>query len=157
MEAVKKHKTVDEAYLYLSALCVGCEYCISDMRRKMHAWTMPEGSEEDVITRLLKDNFVNESRYASAFVRDKFRHNKWGWQKIQFELRRKGISDEDIENARQEISDEEVAETLRKLLESKRRTIKGRNDYDIKAKLFRFALSRGFSYDQIEDVIDIDD
>lgn len=157
---IKRQKTADEAYASLSALCARCEYCISDMRRKMRAWTLTDGAEEEVISRLIQDGYINETRYAAAFASDKFRYNKWGWVRIQAELRRKGITDSDIDCARQQITDEETDEMLHGLLESKMRTIRGRHAYEVKARLFRFALSKGYSYEQAEqaiDALDLDD
>lgn len=148
---------ISQATTYLSALCARTEYCVSDIRRKMRLWEMPEDMKDEIVTILLKNKFIDESRYAKAFARDKFRYNKWGWVKIQMELRRKGLQDNDIESAKEEIAEEDVNSALRAMLESKRRTIQGKNDYDIKAKLFRFALSRGFTYGQIEAVLDTDD
>lgn len=153
MESVKKKKTATEAFVYLSGLCARGEYCISDMRRKMRSWEMPEGADNEVIARLLKERFVDENRYACAFVRDKFRHNRWGWMKIETALRRKGIKAPDIESAKDELNADDAIDTLRKLLETKRRNITGKNDYDIQSKLMRFALSRGFSYEQIEEAM----
>lgn len=144
----------NEALTKLSALCARTECCVSDMQRKMKNWDLPEGAESRIISFLLKDGFINETRYASAFAKDKFRYAHWGWGKIERGLKLKGISQNDIDEAKKEIEEEDSVSLLRRLIEGKRKTVKGKSEYEIKAKLVRFALSRGFSYDEIGEVIE---
>lgn len=159
----KIRKTEQEAYQRLSALCVTAEYCLSDMRKKMARWDLTdkdgepaEGAEERVLERLVRERFVDETRYAHAFVRDKSRYNRWGRIRIQAELKRRNIPERIIEDALSEIVDEENLDTLRTLIEHKRSSVKGRNAYEIRGKLIRFALSRGFAMDDIYKVLDAD-
>ncbi len=142
--------TEEAALVRLSTLCVTAEYCLSDIRKKMQRWLLPEGAEKRILQRLQNERFVDENRYAHAFVRDKFRNNRWGERRIEFELRKKGISDEDIRNALTEIQHEENDEILTALLLQKAKTIKARNDYELKMKLIRFAAQRGFTLEQIQ-------
>lgn len=153
MERKKKTVSEDEAFEKLSRLCAASEYCIHDMKRKMSYWDMPEGAREKVINRLLADKFIDEARYARAFTHDKFAFNNWGEMKIEMELRRRGISQKDIDDAKDEIQEDESLERLRTLIEAKRPSVKGRSEYEIRAKLYRFAYSKGFSTDQIIEVI----
>ena len=154
-----KTYTEHDALLKLSALCAVAEYCRADMQRKMRNWQISPDPEQDaeakerILSRLLNEGFIDEERYAGAFVRDKFRYNRWGRTRIQQELRLKGIDAETIAQALQELPDDDEQETLRQLLDNKRRTVKGRNDYEINMKLIRFALSRGFSMDTISKVL----
>lgn len=145
----------NEALAKLSALCARTECCVSDMQHKMKNWDLPEGAENRIISFLLKDGFINETRYASAFAKDKFRYYHWGWGKIERGLKLKGISQNDVDVAKKEIEEKDSLSLLRKLLEAKRKTVKGNSEYEIKAKLVRFALSRGFSYDEISEVIQL--
>lgn len=151
---VRKPIAEEEAFNRLAAKCATAEYCIFDMRRKMERWLLKEGAEERIIARLLKDNFINEERYAHAFVRDKFRYNHWGWVRIERELMMRGIPQEYINEAHEEIDPSDNLESLRQLIETKKRSVKGKNEYEIKGKLFRFAISRGFKYDDINRVLD---
>lgn len=118
---------------------------------------MPEKQQDEIIKRLIKENFLNEERYAHAFVKDKFRYNKWGASRIRQELRMRNINENIIEDALTEISDDEVIESLKKLVRQKRQTIKAKSDYELRGKLIRFAMSRGFSYSTISKVIDTND
>lgn len=146
----------NDAMIRLTAKCAGAEYCRADIRRMMSRWELPEGVADKIIKRLQDERYIDEQRYAHAFVRDKFRYNHWGWIRIEQELKRRGIAQEYIDEAKAEISDDANLETLKKIIETKRRTVKGKNEYEVNAKLFRFALSRGFSYAAINKVLHTD-
>ena len=143
----------NDAMIRLTAKCAGAEYCRADIRKMMSRWELPEGVADKIIKRLQDERYIDEQRYAHAFVRDKFRYNHWGWIRIEQELKRRGIAQEYIDEAKEDISEDANLEALRKIIESKRRTVKGKNEYEVNAKLFRFALSRGFSYEDIKEVI----
>jgi regulatory protein len=146
----------NDAMIRLTAKCAVSEYCRADIRKMMSRWELPEGVADKIIKRLQDERYIDEQRYAHAFVRDKFRYNHWGWIRIEQELRRRNIPQEYIDEAKEEISDDDNLEALRKIIDSKRPTIKGKNEYEVNAKLFRFALSRGFSYSAINQVLHTD-
>ena len=146
----------NDAMIRLTAKCAVSEYCRADIRKMMSRWELPEGVADKIIKRLQDERYIDEQRYAHAFVRDKFRYNHWGWIRIEQELRRRNIPQEYIDEAKEEISDDDNLEALRKIIDSKRPTVKGKNEYEVNAKLFRFALSRGFSYSAINQVLHTD-
>lgn len=154
MEIKKKKMTEEEAFIALSRVCARAEHCLADMKRKMYKWEMEDDARKNVLKRLVKEDFINENRYAKAFVREKFLFNHWGMMKIVHELQIRHISDEDIEEAKGEVSEEENLDELRKLIENKRSSVKGKSDYEIRAKLFRYAYSKGFDIDDINAVLD---
>lgn len=153
MEKKKKKLSESEAFNKLSALCATAEYCRADMMKKMSNWELPYGCEDNIISRLIKERYIDESRYAKAFTRDKFRYNGWGMMRIERELRIKGIDNALIEEAKSEIDETENYEMLRRLIEGKRRTVKGKTEYEIKAKLMRYAVSKGFTMESIYRII----
>lgn len=146
----------NDAMIRLTAKCAVSEYCRADIRKMMSRWELPEGAADKIIKRLQNERYIDEQRYAHAFVRDKFRYNHWGWIRIEQELKRRNIPQEYIDEAKEEISDDDNLEALRKIIDSKRPTVKGKNEYEVNAKLFRFALSRGFSYSAINQVLHTD-
>ena len=148
MERKKKALTEEQAFTRLARLCSTTEYCRHDLRRKMAAWLLPDGAEERVLARLEKEGFIDEVRYAHAYVRDKFRHNRWGRRRIEMELRKRNIADETIQDALTEITAEDSDETLEGLLRTKLKSVKGKSDYDVFLKLLRFSVGRGFPQDQ---------
>ena len=88
---MKKEMTEQEAYLRLTALCAQAEHCEQEMRDKMKRWELNETAQDHVIERLVKERYVDDARYARAFVKDKIRYNKWGRRKVQQALWQKRI------------------------------------------------------------------
>lgn len=150
METKKHTYSEQEAYIKLSALCASAEYCEYDLRKKARNWDTPLDS---IISRLRQERFIDDSRYAHAFVRDKFRYNHWGRVRISQELKMRKISADIIEEALCEIPEEDNLDTLRRLIDTKRKSVKGKSEYEIRGKLIRFALGRGFQMDDIIKVV----
>ncbi len=135
------------------ALCSQREYCCEDIRVKLATWGAGERDAEKIIADLIKENFINERRYAEAFVKDKFRYNKWGKIKIRSNLRIKKIPPEIINSALDSIDKDLYRKTIEDLLLIHRRSIRGKNQYDIKGKLLRYGLSKGFEGDLLYDIL----
>lgn len=114
-------------------------------------------AKDRIIARLYHEKFLDDLRYATSFVHDKFRYNHWGRVRISQELRMRRIPSNIIEVALEEIPEEDNLETLTLLIENKKKSVKGKSAYDIKCKLIRFALGRGFQMDDIIKVVgDVD-
>ena len=154
---MKKEMTGQEAYLQLAALCAQAEHCEQEMRDKMKRWEIDETRQNQVIERLIKEHYIDEERYARAFVKDKIRYNKWGRRKVQQALWQKRISDDVQRLVLDEIDEKEYLDVLRPLLKQKRKNIKAESDYEMNQKLVRFALSRGFGFSIIRQCLDVDD
>lgn len=135
------------------SLCSQRELCCDDIRSKLTSWGIgPEDSEKILVT-LIKENFVNEPRYAAAFVRDKFKYNKWGKIKIETHLRVKNIPADIIREALDTIDIEQYNKTIYDLINAHRRTIRAKNNYDLKAKLYRYGLSKGFESSLLYEIL----
>ena len=154
---MKKEMTEQEAYLQLAALCAQAEHCQQEMRDKMKRWELDETVQKRVVERLIKERFVDDERYARAFVKDKIRYNKWGRRKVQQALWMKHVDSDIQQRILDEIDEKEYLDVLRPLLKQKRKTIKAQSDYELNQKLVRFALSRGFDFSIIRQCLDIDD
>ena len=102
---------------------------------------------------LIKENFINESRYAAAFVRDKFKYNKWGKVKIAAHLGAKKLPPDIISTALDSIDNEQYIRIVRGIIEGHRKTVKAKNQYDLKAKLLRYGLSKGFESSLLYDIL----
>lgn len=150
-----KEVTEQGAYLQLAQLCARSEHCQHDMLEKMRRWEMPDEAQARVMQRLISEHYVDDERYARAFVRDKILYNKWGRRKVEQALWQKRIDDDIRQRVLNEVDDEEYAGVLRPLLKQKRRTLKAASDYELNQKLVRFALSRGFTYDIIHKCLDV--
>ena len=150
-------KTEKEAYLTLAALCAQAEHCQWEMLEKMRRWEVPEEAQARVMQRLVKERYVDDGRYAQAFVKDKIRYNKWGRRKVDQALWQKHIDEDIRKRVLDEVDDEEYLSVLRPLLKQKRKSTKANNDYELNQKLMRFALGRGFTFDIIRQCIDVEE
>ena len=154
---MKKDMTEQEAYQQLAALCAQAEHCQQEMRDKMRRWELDETVQNRIISRLVKERYIDDERYARAFVKDKIRYNKWGRRKVQQGLWQKHIDAGIQQRVLDEIDDKEYLDVLRPLLKQKRKSIKAANDYELNQKLVRFAMGRGFGFDIIRQCLDMDD
>ena len=154
---MKKEMTEQEAYLQLAALCAQAEHCQYEMLEKMRKWELPETIQARVMARLIKERYVDDERYARAFVKDKIRYNKWGRRKVQQALWQKRIDCDIQQTVLDEICDDEYLKVLKPLLKQKSKGIKAESDYERNQKLVRFALGRGFTFDIIRQCLDTSD
>lgn len=150
-------KTEQEAYLALAALCAQAEHCQCEMLEKMRRWELSDEAQARVMERLVKERYVDDERYARAFVKDKIRYNKWGRQKVEQALWQKHIDDDIRQRVLDEVDDDEYLSILRPLLQQKRKSTKAQSDYELNQKLIRFALGRGFTLDIIRQCIETGD
>ena len=153
---MKKDMTEQEAYLQLASLCAQAEHCQQEMRDKMRRWELNETVQNKVIARLVKERYIDDERYARAFVKDKIHYNKWGRRKVQQALWQKRIDSDIQQRVLDEIDEKEYLDILRPLLKQKRKSIKAASDYEQNQKLVRFALGRGFGFDIIRQCLDVD-
>ena len=154
---MKKEMTEQEAYLQLATLCAQAEHCEQEMRDKMKRWEIDETAQNRIIDRLVKERYIDNERYARAFVKDKIRYNKWGRRKVQQALWMKRIDNDIQQRVLDEIDDKEYLDVLRPLLKQKRKGTKAANDYELNQKLVRFALGRGFTFDIIRQCLEVDE
>lgn len=146
---MKKECTEDEARLKAEAYCVAAERCTDDVLHKLDQWGLPASSHELVIEHLKKERYIDDARYAVAYVRDKYRFNQWGRIKISQALKMKYIDSRSISLALQEIDEEEYLSILSSLLRKKAKSVKANSEYERNGKLLRFAASHGYEMDTI--------
>ena len=107
--------------------------------------------------RLVTERYVDDERYARAFIKDKVRYNKWGRRKVEQALWAKHIDEDIRQRVLDEVDDEEYIAVLRPLLQQKRKSTKANSDYELNGKLIKFAMSRGFTMDIIKQCINVTD
>jgi regulatory protein len=154
---MKKELTEQEAFLQLATLCAQAEHCQQEMLEKMRKWELPQEVQARVMARLVKERYIDDERYARAYVKDKIRYNKWGRRKVQQGLWTKRIDEAIQQQVLDEVDDEEYLAVLRPLLKQKQKSIKAASDYERNQKLVRFALGRGFTFDIIRQCLDTSD
>lgn len=136
--------------------CSKSEHCIAEVEEKLRAWGASKADYDQIIDYLVSERFIDHSRYARSFVRDKFQFNGWGKQKIRVMLREKRVEPEIISLALEEIDEELYLSKLQLLLQQKARTLSGEDSYSRNGKLYRFALSRGFESTLISGLLKMD-
>lgn len=127
-----------------AALCARSEQAPGDMRAKLIKWGLRPADADEVVRQLVGQGFLDETRYARAFVKDRFAFNGWGRIKIAHQLRLKAVPDQVIDDAMASIDEERYRERLIELLTAKWRTVKAREPRAAWAAMMRFAASRGF-------------
>ena len=142
----------EHALSHLAAYCSRAERCIFDVRRKMEKWKIPSDQQILIVQKLQKEKFLDEERFCKAFVNDKSQYNRWGEYKIRYELKKRQIPDSLIREALNTVNPEENRERLRQLIEQKKKSVKGKNEWEIGQKLLQFAISRGFSQRDFETI-----
>ena len=145
----KKFKTPEQALAALMRLCARAEKSQEDARRLMRGWGLAERDAEGVLAKLVRDRFIDDARYAGAFVREKLRLSGWGGYKIRTALQRKRIDQALIDAALAEADRSGMDERLRRQLERKARTAKYTTQYELKTKLIRYGLSLGYDYETV--------
>lgn len=137
----------------LRALCSRREYCTQDvMKKALKALEGDRHAAEQVLETLVAEKYVDDLRYAGAYCRDKASLSGWGEVKIRYMLASKGISREIIAEALEEIDGNRAQDRLNRLLQTKYKSIK--EDPQCRLKLLRYALGRGYSYEEVSSVID---
>ncbi|MFN8256958.1 MAG: regulatory protein RecX [Bacteroidales bacterium] len=133
-----------EAQVKAQNLCAKFEKSKGEIRQKLFEWKVDKSWHNEIIESLVKDKFIDEERFAAFYVRDKYKLNKWGKQKIAYGLRAKEISEEIINQSMNKIEDEEYYEICFDLIRKKLKTLTNELPAQKKEKVLRFALGRGF-------------
>ena len=134
-------------------LCAVREYCRSDIRHKLAA--LPPAEAQEVLDTLCREGFVDDARYARAFARDKSALQGWGSLKIKLALQKKAIDAGAIATAMEEIDGEAARKKQEQVLRAKWKALESEADPKRReARFFRYALGRGYGYDEIKRIYD---
>lgn len=156
--------TPQQALARLQGQCSKTEYCTGQIRKKLLRWSernsvvgkepFSELQIESVVNALLEEKYVDDSRFAGAYIRDKARFAKWGKVKIAYNLKMLGIGKEIVAAALEENAGLFSDELLEQLVIKKWNSLGEKITLAAKReKVLRFALGRGFGYDQILPII----
>ena len=150
----KPSKTPDQAFTALMRLAVRSEKSSGDALRLMQNWGVEPSARQGVLQRLIDNKFIDDRRYAEAFVRDKMRFSGWGAFKLRAALRNKGIANEIVDEVLSSLDHDDMSERLRDRLERKMRTTKYTSRYELKSKLMRYGASLGYGFESVAEVVD---
>lgn len=139
-----KPLTPDQVLDKMAKYCAYQERCVKDVRDKLKTFEIPEEEKTKILDYLIDNRFVNDERFAKAFVRGKVNQSGWGLNKIRFHLIQKGIDKEIIAEALGQTDEEVYRQRLIDILKTKSKTVKAANDYEKKRKLAAYAMQKGF-------------
>ncbi len=136
-----------------TTICAGSEHCEFDISQKLYRWKVSETDIKKITTYLKQNNYINHHRFAQAFVRDKFKFNRWGSRKIEYELKSRRIESSLIQEALMQILDESSYNQLKTILQEKLNQIKNKTPLLQKASLIRHAVSKGYEQNMIYSIV----
>jgi len=138
-----------------SSYCAYQERCRVEVQQKLKSWQLNKEDTDWVVEQLETSNFLNEERYARAYVTGKFRTRKWGRVKIRMMLKSNRLDNRVIQNALEEIDEEEYLQTLIELARKKKESVaeKETDSYKIKAKTINYLLNKGFESDLCQQIL----
>jgi len=131
----------------ISRYCAYQERCTRDVEQKLTDWKVPRGKISQIMKKLKEESFIDDERFARLFVRGKFRVNKWGRLKMQYELKVRSIPEKLIGEAMQEISEDDYIKIIRELILKKKSEIKPGKNLNIREKIITFVTGKGFEFD----------
>ena len=134
----------------LRRYCSYRERCHKEVRSKLLSLKVYGYDLENIISKLIEEDFLNEERFAKAYCTGKYRIKKWGKNKIANGLRMNQVNSYCIKKGLQEIDEEEYLDNLHQLLQKKLRQYNLEDKKIIKSKLVSFAFSKGYSYEDIK-------
>ncbi|SIT24439.1 regulatory protein RecX [Chryseobacterium gambrini] len=147
----KKSFTFDEIKLKLVNYCVYQDRCHAEVEQKMREFLLIDEAKEEIMLYLMKENYLNEERFARSYIRGKFYIKHWGKTKIKIHLKQKQISDKLISICFDEIHEDDYEKTIRKIYQDYYDKQSGLKEYQRKAKTIKYLISRGFEYEKIID------
>ena len=155
MNTPAANKAIDEKQAQAKAehYCAYQERSQQEVRDKLYEWGQHQNVVENIISRLIGDNFLNEERFSKAYAQGKFKQKGWGRIKIKQGLKFKRVPDVLIKKALQTIDGDDYINTLTHVLQKKAALLTEKDPYKRKYKLQQFALSRGYEGDLIADVL----
>ncbi len=143
-----------EAKNKLETYCAYQERCHTEVINKLYALKIPVGLHDEVVVHLIKNNYLNEERYAKSFVRGKHRLRLWGERRIEQELKFRGINQRIIIIALKEIDQEEYQSNFLALCERKWENTKENDLYKKKKKIQDYLYRKGYELNEIIDALD---
>lgn len=146
---------LDEARLKIERYCAYQDRCHYEVKEKLRSYKLLPDTIDLIILDLMKDDFLNEERFAKSYVSGKFKIKRWGRIKISLKLKEKRVSAKCIELGLAEIDPEDYLATLNQLIATKwDEYARFRKEFDRKGKVAKHLYSRGFESDLIWENLD---
>lgn len=150
---VKSMTSKEQAYQKIKYFCSYRERCHYEVKEKLFGLGLPKTEVEELVSRLIEDDYLNEERYCSQFAGSHFRLRKWGKVKIVHALRQKRVSEANIKRGLREIDEAEYLAALQKLVVAKWASLKNEQWLNRQAKTMAYLLQKGYEAVRIQAAI----
>ncbi len=137
----------------MAKYCAYQERCVKDVTDKLRSFDIPQEAKDEILAYLLDNRFVDNKRFAHAFVRGKINQSGWGLNKIRFHLIQKGIDKEIIEEALGGTDEDTYRQRLMEIIKAKAKTVKAENNFERNRKLAAYAMQKGFEASLVWEVL----
>jgi len=150
----KKQLTKEQALQKLKHYCAYQERCHREVKEKLYSLGVWKKDHDEIISKLIEENFLNEERFAIAFAGGRFRAKQWGRVKIKYELKQKKVSEYCIKKALKQIEEEAYLKTVKKLAEEKYASLKSEQYLIRKKKTMDYLVQKGYETELVRKVMD---
>lgn len=144
MAIYKKYVSKDEAFQKIKQYCAYQERNHTETKEKLYGFGLRKYEVEELISKLVEENYLNELRFAIAYAGGKFRMKQWGRVKIKYELKQKRVSEYCIKKALLEIDETDYLKILDKLAAKKWNSLKGNHYLTRQAKTQNYLIVKGY-------------
>ena len=149
----KKHLTKEQALQKLKHYCAYQERCHNDVKEKLYNLGIWKNEQDEIISTLIEEDYLNEERFSIAFAGGKFRIKQWGRIKIKYELKQKQVSEYCIKKALKQIDEEEYMKVLGKLAKEKYAELKNEQYLIRKKKTIDFLMRKGYEAEVVTPIL----
>lgn len=153
MAKPSKPLTPDQVLDKMAKFCAYQERCVKDVTEKLKTFDIPQEAKDEILAYLLDNRFVNDARFAKAFVRGKVNQSGWGLNKIRFHLMQKGIDKDLVDEALGQTDEDVYRQRLIDILKTKAKTVKADSEFEKNRKLAAYAMQKGFEPNLVWEVI----
>ena len=150
---MQQRLTKEKAWQKIKHYCAYQERSHSEVKNKLYEFGLYKSEVEEMLSKAIEEDYLNEERFAELFAGGKFRMKSWGKVKIVYELRQKGVSPYNINRALKAIPDEDYRKSLRKLAETKWQQLDGEQPIVRQAKAISYLMQKGYELPLIQQTI----
>jgi len=149
----RKPLTVENALLKAETMCARAEYSTKEILQRVMGWGVSRADAESVVEQLVDEGFIDNRRFAMAYVRQQAESAGWGQRKIALAMMRKGIDREDVAEALSCIDPGVWMQVATSLAMAKWRSLGRPLDYEARVKVFRYLAGRGYDSTTINEAL----
>ncbi len=150
---MQQRLTKEQAWQKIKHYCAYQERSHSEVKNKLYGFGLYKSEVEELLSKTIEEDYLNEERFAEQFAGGKFRMKHWGKVKIVYELRQKGVSSYNINRALKAIPDADYSHTLQKLAEEKWKGLQGEHHMTRHSKTMSYLLQKGYESPLIQQAI----